>query len=370
MKGWLQQIGLIIGVIGAIVLNVKGQDSNRYISGFSAQLHGGEILIHSKKMSHFTSALTGSAEVSYLWQTTEANDWRSFYGYPVIGVSAMVTNFGNNRMLGQAYAFFPHLQFSLVERKYLNLKLRFGTGMGYINQPFDKVENSLNTAIGSHWNNVIFLEMRQHWSIHPQWNLYSGLSFTHYSNAAFATPNLGINIPSVVVGVQRFTEPIEKENWEGYSPNDFDKSLHFSARLALGIEEGQVPDGPKYPIYAAAFAVERKINPLNKVSVGTYLAYKQGVYEAVIRKSIQKGRERRVATQVGLEVGDELLLDNFGLTGRVGVYLHNPVFRFDRVYTRLGLKYYLLNKHMFLGTYLKAHRFVADYAEATLGVNF
>ncbi len=363
IKPWLVVTGMLL-----LAYSTFASDSSQYINGWGARVHSGEILIHTNKIQHFDNALTGATEVSYLWQTTGKYGWGSYYNYPTIGVSAMFINYGNNNLLGHVLSLYPHITFDVVKRQDFSFQFRGGAGLSYMTQPYQAVENRNNRAIGSRINNFIYLGFHTNWTIHPQWKISTGLTFTHNSNAAYSSPNLGINLPAISVGMEHYFDKIEPAHFQKKAPTH-EPSFHIGARIGLGMEESAIPNGPKYPIYSLSLNVNRKINAYNKLSLGIYSAFHYGIYETLQLYNSYPDQQRKAATRVGIEIGDEFLFHNVGIIGKVGAYLHNPIFQFDPVYTRVGCKYYFFQKHLYTGVYLKAHRFIADYGEFTIGIN-
>jgi len=306
-------------------------------------------------------------ELIFLQKTTGRQEWQRLLGYPWWGVTARFTRFGNEAQLGQAFALLPHLTFEKTGASRLQGYLRLGLGLAWLNRPYDFETNPENIVIGSRLNNVAAASAGLHWRLLPRWWAKLAFAATHYSNAKFKEPNLGINIPVVRLGLLYVPSGLPEKPLPGEKPQ-WDKRVRLNLRLGLGLNERGPANGPKYPIYVVAAYGSRLFAPFYKFQLGLEAFHDAGVRDFLDKQEIGVAGQRGWdATRLAVSMGHELLI------GHGGIYLHQPVFRQSLISTRLGLQCYLFDPHeqqrhqVFIGTYVKSEFGVAAFWEVGLG---
>jgi len=361
-------IGLLIPFASLAQLPAPKSITNGMV--ISSNIHYGSIIKHTKKMSHFTYGSSWGVELNISKKTNGSKYWHHIYNYPAIGVSFLYVNFGNPALLGNAFAVYPKVNISLFERKNIALQLKVGTGLAYIPTHYDILDNPSNNAIGSSLNNITVFGFGMAWKVQRHTYLFLDGTFKHYSNAAFKAPDLGLNIPALSVGVKHLlTEP------ENFVINDSipekDKKLHVRFNAGLAMAEYRLPGGPRYPVYISQINFSRFISITNALTTGLLFAYHTNVYDFIINNEVflNEPNLRWKAVKVGFEFGDEIFFGNLSMGGIIGIYIYNPFFMPSRIYNRVYMNYYFLNKLLFAGIYLKTHYGTADYLAVCFGVS-
>ena len=72
---------------------------------------------------------------------------------------------------------------------------------------------------------------------------------------------------------------------------------------------------------------------------------------------------------VGVMVGHELLLGKLALVTQLGFYVYRPYSPNERIYSKVGLKYYF-SENIFGSFILKTHYAVAEVMEYGIGYRF
>jgi len=340
------------------------QKSKNYNIGANFQY--GSLVKHSKQMSHFTyNNSTGGA--FFIGRKTNGDKlWHRLAHYPEIGVSLNYTSYGNPSLLGTAFSIMPYINFMIVKNNFVSFNFRVGAGLGYLTKTYDIVDNPENNAIGSAINNATSFQFTLDWKLSKKIILQSGFIHKHFSNAVFKSPNLGLNVPSAMLGLKYVMHSVTINKKD--SIPSLSKNFIFTFRSAFALKEDAKPGGPKYPVYMAALSVGRRLSHINRIYLGFYMAYYSPAYEFMIMQEIYEEDNQRIkATRIGIEIEDEFIFGRIAISGQFGYYLHNKFLKFSNVYNRLGVLYYYMNKHMFSGIYLKSHKSVADYLEFTVG---
>ncbi|MFN5794269.1 MAG: hypothetical protein ACK455_05700, partial [Bacteroidota bacterium] len=65
--------------------------------------HYGFTIAHRQSMLHYYEKHYLLTDVSYVKNTSKKNDWQEYYGFPKYGYTAIFTNFGNSKFLGDAF---------------------------------------------------------------------------------------------------------------------------------------------------------------------------------------------------------------------------------------------------------------------------
>ena len=181
--------------------------------------------------------------------------WNELHNYPMFGLTFFYYNFGDKEILGDAFSVCPNIAIYIFKRSKFTVNGQIGVGPAYLSKPYDRMENPRNNAIGSHLNLNFYFRFNANWKIHPQWILSSGFSFTHYSNAAAAVPNYGINVPALTIAAKFTPKPLNDEDFiVHHTDNKAVKRFGLNVHTAFAIKEISTAGGPIYPIYSISVA--------------------------------------------------------------------------------------------------------------------
>src|SRR5690606_19875199 len=144
---------------------------------------------------------------------------------------------------------YSNLQIPILRYKNFEWTFKVAFGLGYVTRLYERAPSfdTINTVIGSGFNNFSLFATDIRYRVNQHLDVQIGGSFSHTSNAAFRTPNLGINTYGAHIGIRYFPtasqpEKIKKElaplknRWMGH------------VRIGLAAREAPAPDGPMYPI--------------------------------------------------------------------------------------------------------------------------
>lgn len=363
---------LIISFFFTYFLIAQNTDSR-----LSVAFHYGRVV----KNNYIFPALPQNSpaiEITYSQRLIKSKSWSLIYHSPEIGVSLLAMNLGNPDVLGYGLALVPHFSQDLLIRKKFHFQYTLGASLGYVSNPYNRKENPTNNILGSHINNYSFAQGGIFHAISDKVEMYYGLRISHFSNGNTSIPNLGINIPTATVGVKYHFMPMEtaqkkidslQKGWQKF--HGFSK-ISPSLRVAVGITEKGIADGPKYPIYLASFSVNTIWRNQLRLKLGTEWFYAAGAKELIDNEEYPFDATKNSIGGIAY-LGAEVLLGKIGLLAQAGPYIMKPYQMNHLLYTKLGFQFYLKNQQQFqrnqpfIGIYVHSHTGEADFTEVGMG---
>jgi hypothetical protein len=333
----------------------------------SAQGHYGFIMNHRSTMTHLIKGHISGAELNYIFRTDGAKSWQQIHKYPEIGICVSHLDLANPEQLGTLEALYPYLNLRINKlRKKITWNIRVGVGLGYLTRPFDRLENHKNNAIGSHINGYVNLRLNSVVMLSPSWRLDYGVGLTHASNGAIKTPNLGLNMATVNLGVGYVfgnkaiicrQDSIAKAN----------KTWKPSVILVAGLKEID-PGGPRYSSYGLIFNMYRVIGHKSRMGGGLELSYNTATKQYWAQDSVFTNNPADM-TKIGIKYSYAFQIERLQLPIDFGYYLFNRLPNDDMFFHRIGLRYHM-SKHLIANVTLLTHWARADYFEWGLGYEF
>lgn len=345
--------------------------------GMEANIARGQIYRHSKKSpTQLPDAVTG-IELNALFQTYGTKDWQQRRKYPLVGFGIMYTGYGVDSVYGKCISIYPNLQIPVLKYKNFEWTFKVSFGLGFVTRPYERSPSfdTLNTAIGSRVNNFSLFATDLRYRINNHLDVQLGGTFFHVSNAAFRTPNLGINTYGWHAGLRYFPY--------GSQPDKIKKELAplknrwlAQVRFGLAAREALAPDGPMYPIYMVTAFASKRYWSKNKILLGLDYSYHTNMYTFLRNNEIKPGKERANSWKNAVIVGNEFLMGRVGILAQLGFYIKNYEIPEDFFYQKLGGSFYLLQKEegvlkeLSTSIILKTHKFEAELVEVGIGVGF
>ena len=213
----------------------------------------GKLSKHTEKMLYDPRGIANFAELDFVYQTQGSFAWERYYKLPRYGVSMRYLDLGKpHEILGNGFSIAPYMDFGILQHQSYSFHFMIACGLAYLNLPYDIKTNSLQTAIGSHWNNHTSFQIRFEHTLMKKHAVFFGMSLSHTSNGAFKSPNLGLNYLSGVLGIGLETQKQKTyERLQNIQVSESEKgATHFSFQLEWGAtwKETRIPNGPKYLI--------------------------------------------------------------------------------------------------------------------------
>lgn len=364
----LKALPLILALFIMSVTYVKAQDcpSRDYI--ISGQGHFGYIMSHRNNMSHLIKGHIYGAELNYIFRTSGSKDWQQIHRYPELGFCALHLYLANPEQLGSLEALYPYTNIRLNKlKRSWKLNLRIGVGLAVLTKPFNRETNYKNNAIGTYLNGFVNMRLGYAFMLTKAWRLDAGLGLTHASNGAVATPNLGLNMATISLGI-------------GYAVGCKDmvckkdtiakcrKSWVPMVVLAAGIRELEQPDGKKYMAFGAQFNLYKTLNYKNRIGLGVEMAYNNATIKYYEEDSIFNPGFKDIVT-AGTKISYEFTFNRLSVPVDFGYYVYKKQPAYGNIFHRVGIRY-MINKHLMANVTLLTHWARADYFEWGIGYCF
>lgn len=340
------------------------EENKKYPFTVGTRAQYGFILTHSKTMEFITRQHISAFELYFEKNTLGEKSWESEYNLPKWGMAFYATHL--NQYLGNGYGIHPYVSIPIIKKSIFNLDFRMGAGIGYISNPFDGTDNFKNVAIGSHINSFLTLMMDSYVSLSDRMNLHANISFTHFSNASFTKPNLGINIPTLGLGLAyNLGETREIELIGKVKFNRKDNPIKLSIRTGFGISETSAVMDKKFVSGILSIAAEKQVSSKSKLGLESNVFQSRALVKELEALGDTINSDFG-ATQMGIGASHTLTFDRLGLFLQLGLYVKSKYKEEGISYRRLGLIYTFENK---LSTHLilKTHAFKAEYLEFGIG---
>ncbi|MGI8892329.1 MAG: acyloxyacyl hydrolase, partial [Bacteroidia bacterium] len=322
----------------------------------------GFVMRHTPKLDYIIRNHTQGLELEWSKQTYGEKPWHQGYNYPTWGLLYSLRNLGNKELLGNGHALIFNTRFPLIRNDHWISTFAVGTGPAIIEKRFHNRENYKNIAIGTHLNLAIRFEASMAYKIKNAGALGAALAFNHYSNGAFTSPNLGLNIPSLGLTYTYFFGEM-KEAVSDTEPA-FIRSFEKTIVLVAGVKEIAPPGGNKFLVLGSAFTLSRKLSYKSRLGAGLDLIHDPSAGERLERDSLSYTTLDNIRT--GLFISHEWMISDFSLITQAGTYLYAKKNTEGNFYQRIGFRY-SWNEKYFINVALKTHFANADYGEWGIG---
>lgn len=342
--------------------NNYGQENQSIIQ---TNIAYGSVFKHKNDIAHLITAHPILFQLSYARSSDTITSWRKHMNFPDTGVSFTHQKFGNN-IVGNVTGLTYFSNFYLLNRNASNqFNFEVGLGMAYTDSPMTYENNNQNNVLSSDFVFHQYLKWqyrRPH--IFNQFGLQAGLTFTHFSNASYKSPNLGINSLFFNIGLNYIdTKPkivypnrIKSEKFSEKQP------LKYFISAKIGWHEVYEKLGTK-PIYSFSAFVAKPFRKFSDLQLGidyfNSLSEKQYAEFQYIA-GYNHADKIYDHQQIGVFAGYIQYFNKLSFDTQVGYYLYNPLKLNMDIYEKIGLNYKLDDKFK-LGIGLKIHNFRANY---------
>ncbi len=319
----------------------------------SASAVYGSFQVHTSKLEKYRGINPAGVEIeiSRLFLTDKV---REMSGTKVkLGLAINYTNFDHIDLgYGIGALFYIEPYFKCSKKWWLSGK--GGIGLSYLSQPYNSISNVDNLSYSTHMAFPLFLGISSNYFFSPKWALKATVAFQHLSNGGVKQPNLGINFPTVALGIEHalddYSLPSKNKNPEYTKENRIDFLMGYS----LKEDTTHVNNTSVVSMFTQkAWQVSR----INTLSLGGLIEYQQ------IHQTYHK------PWSVGLVGGNEFLMGKFLFGQQMGIYLLEGYAASSLLFQNYYLRY-KTNSRVLAGVNFKAHGHVADYLSFQLGYSF
>ena len=329
-----------------------------------AYAQGSFILAHTAAVNHLVTSHPTGFELNIQRQTTGAAPWHGWYKYPKIGLGLVYYDY-HNPILDRSYAATVYISKPFLRTRRQEVSFRLGTGLAWFANPFDIQANRKNTIVSSSLNATLQLRLEYDYALSEHLGLLLGVALNHYSNGATTKPNFGINLPSVVLGLNYHQQrPAPTLPYLAPTPPDVGRNF-WLASTSLGFRQLNVGDHTKYLVNSITVAAGRRVNRKSNFLLGAEGFYDRSLVAA--QRDTARDKNKLVdVKKAGVFIGHELLLGQLAFGAHLGFYVYNPYNSSGFYYERLGLRYQF-TRVVFGALDLKIHGGTADVIEFKVG---
>lgn len=332
-----------------------------------ADLHYGFIIPEYKHFVYQVNKPVTAVEISLSKKTTGKTFWSQIYKYPEYGVSLLFSTQGNYEIFGNEIAIYPYLKSFLIRKKRFQLSTQFGLGFGYATKEFNLETNYENVSIGSHSNIHFNFKLGSSWILNERFSLNSGLSFSHYSNANMAEPNLGVNSFTAYTGINCAIGPQTEFTKTELIQH---KTKHeFAFMYNAGGKHTRALQSDIY--FTSSVSAEYKYHIKRKLHIGAGLdMFYDSSTEIEMGATGETAYKPADDFRTGFHISQELVYDRFSFILQEGLYVGlvdkvNNSFFYNRAFFR-----WKINSHLLINLGVRSHLHILDYPEIGFGYYF
>ncbi len=331
--------------------------------------HFGYIISHRGSIVHLIKGQIGGGELTYIFRTSGNQPWQVLHGFPEFGLSYMHLYLANPAEIGNLDAIYPYMNLRLNKQKRkFKMYLRLGLGIANMSKPYDRLTNHRNNAIGSHLNGYVNIRFSSSYMLSKSWRLDSGIGLTHASNGAIKTPNLGLNMATLNVGLGYVFGNKNLEMKRDSILPKLTKRWHPSVLGIFGFKELEHPLGNKYMAYTLQTNVYYSASRKTKFGTGLEFVYSNATRKRLENDSISTEKINDVI-KIGVKGGYSFNVDRISIPIDFGYYVYQNGDLKESFFHRIGVRY-MVTKHILANVTLYTHWAKADYFEWGLGYEF
>ena len=330
-------------------ITVCAQKTNRF--ELEGNIGFGRLMAHRTIMQRIVSKNSVQGELTLNINTNGKKAHHKAYLWPTYGLTLNINNSGNSTNIGNIYSTYGFVSLPLTKNKY-PLEFKIGLGLAWVENTFDIQNNFQSLAIGSHLNANVILRFEKEFKIHDNQMMSIGAGLNHVSNAAFKTPNLGLNFLALHLGYQLGIahQPKDTNNTSCYN-----KGSYFMLFNSSAFKENSTPFLSKFYINETTLQYGYRKGLKSSFITGTDIIINPSLIEFTGKK-----------LQIGCFAGHLLHLDQLKIGFLFGTYMYNKKDNSEFLYTKIFTEYDL-NDKLTARLVLKSHFAKADFFSLGIG---
>ena len=335
----MKKLGLFALFLNFITLPAQQYQSFSLASGF--------VIPHHDDMYHLYRH-----QYSFSYQSSrfikEQNDQMGYHAY--------VANMGSET-LGWAAAIGAEFDKRFITKKKWAISGAFTAGLGWVSNPYDSENNPRNRAIGSHLNGYFRVGVKSRYILNQNTFVSADVQLSHFSNAAWKAPNLGVNIPSIGLSVGRI---LQKPNIPSIKRQQVNKWTPFVS-FRMGRKSLDIDDPRSFVHYTGEIGLDYNLTETSSLR-GAILFQSDPFYRFEKFQTLAPLTSSNVL-EIGISVGYKAYWGRWNTFFDLGYYLYKPDKGYKTPYFEaLGLGY-RINKFWEPVLRLKANKTTADVME-------
>lgn len=351
----------------------SAQEDTSALFSIGLKAHRSFIIQHTKTLSDkVTSSNPWMIEADLNWHLRKQKTRDYCNCYPRTGISFMYTNFDLPGILGDALSVYAFIEPFIRADKKLNYSIRFGMGPSYLTTLYDEETNPDNLFFSSRVSFLVLLNASVNYRATPHLAIRASASYNHISNGGYSEPNLGMNFPSINLGLDY---SFKEASFYPGQPSTARQLMNKKHRVDIyaGLSGKPVESGlrqKRYPVYVLGANYSYAIGRILALNGGLEWMSDRSVYRSLrVNGTLNEEGNYPDHNRAGVLLGIDWLFGRFIFYQHFGVYFYSPVEALDPVYQRYGLSF-LLTKHFYAGFNIKAHGQDADFMDVRMGWRF
>jgi hypothetical protein len=341
-------------------------DSTEGSMRITADFHYGFVIAHRPVLVPLQQSHVLGFDVQAAFPAYGKNAWEKIYVYPTLGINYSFFNLGDELHLGHGHTFYPFILFPVTRNPRLQLNIRYGVGIGYVDKTFDRLNNYKNQGLATHFNAIFAVHASLFVKLASRTFFQATAGITHFSNGSIDIPNLGINIATLSGGFSYFIGQKKKID---RTPAELKlKKWHGSVMLTGSVKKVYPPGGPRYLAGSLSLLESMRVKKKSAFGIAADLFYDNSIHARLKQDSVDySGAADQL--RMGLAGSYELIVSDLSLLLQVGGYLHTKIKTDGTIYSRFGIRY-AIAKNYFVCFNLKTHFAKADFFEWGGGIKF
>ena len=365
----LKKTTITIFLLVTVILNAQHKLSGSKDFYIKIAPTYGYILEHRSTIGNLVKGRIPGLEIDFVKPTTGTKRWHHENNFPEVGLSFNFIDFANPKQLGYNFSLSPYVEIPLNKKtRAIRPILRVCWGVSYMNKKFDIDNNPKNIAIGSHLNTYFQIKNFWHINLSNKFRIEPGFSFAHVSNGRSQTPNLGLNVVSLNLGI---TYKLNGEVTKSVlldSSNTWKSKHELLVWDAAGFNEHEPANGPKYFSNTLGVNYYYNVKNTHKWGAGFDVCYdKQNEYH--LQTSGHPAQNSLDILQLGVKACYAYNVGRVSFPIEMGYYAVSKPKEDGPLFHRIGVRYFCKNGIMFNFT-MKSHWAVASHFDYGIGYLF
>lgn len=316
----------------------------------------------------------GSFEVRFGWQPSDPDHWSKSYGFSSYGIGWYTGYLGDSDIFGFPNAIFGFINFPISKPGKRNtFQISPAVGLTYNLLPFDAESNPNNDAIGYKMAVYLNINFGFQYVINREIDLLYGLDYTHFSNGRLYTPNHGLDMLGLNIGLrymynadQRkynddiYTDELLQSRFKRYPnvPIEKVKKSYINVLAAAGTVQNSEDAGTskRYVTFSGVVDYQYKFNKMIAATGGFDLFYDESILDY----------EKSDRYLIAAHLGADFMFADFTFRAQTGTYLNGNKGK-GGLFVRAALQY-AITDWMFVQAGLKTRNGArADWIEWGVG---
>jgi Lipid A 3-O-deacylase (PagL) len=323
-----------------------------------------------------------SVELRLGWQTDKEDGWQSRYFYPTYGIGGYIGFLNGGGLFGNPTALYGFVDFPVSRQKRNTLNISMNLGFSYRLNPYKFSTNPDLDTIGSRLG--VFFSFNLNWvyKLNRETDLLYGIDLTHFSNGRTVTPNFGINMYALNLGIrynfnlaQKIADPdrIHPQNILLARPNrvNYNKIIKKKEHVvelyqAFGTVQNKMDAGTsnRYLTSSTVLDYAYRFSELGRINAGFDFFIDGSTYAFLG----QKENTIKNKSYLGMHVGYDFSFSQFMIRFQIGTYLKDGVANKGNFYMRPAFRWEPREKLFFAQVGLKTlNGAVSDWIEYGIG---